>query len=610
MECHPEQHDPAIKEVLEELSQRLNPPKQAFEAALATLEANWITRLSSWGKLTPSQRDQLALPLLLKNELDALSLQQEQASKKKRANDVGEKERTVSAEGVQQSSNKRAKGTGASAAAIDVKEEGEALAVLNPEIVGEEWVQKAKQAYESKAHQPFSHNFLEGFLKESFIDSLRDELLTLSFQRKSNDLYDFYQSKDLKGCSLPAVSKLRATLYSQSFRQWLSKITGIEGLNDTIDMSVARYTDTSTLLCHDDELEGRRIAYILYLVPKDWDTATEGGTLDLFAVDESTKQPVSIAESISPTWNSFVFFAVSEVSWHQVSEVRTADQMGFRERMSISGWFHGPPLPKNTASLWKEPPPPYLSPLPTLASSASSTSKQKEKAENEEESLTEEMLGVLQKWLNPIYLAKENQEAIREEFLEESSIQLNAFLRDDKYEQVMEELCSDEDEHQHIKEWRFKGPVNKRHYMCLPDTEERHTIQQLSRFLRSDVFFSFLRYITGLDLATVTYQIRKFLPGTYTLVHDGIIEEEALDVFLCCSTNDIEVDCGGQVIYMDEETELLSVPCQMNTLSLTYRDKGTMKFVKYLNNHCKDIRFDWAMIFKENEKNGEEEQQR
>jgi Rps23 Pro-64 3,4-dihydroxylase Tpa1-like proline 4-hydroxylase len=41
-------------------------------------------------------------------------------------------------------------------------------------------------------------------------------------------------------------------------------------LNDTIDMSCARYIDGSTLLCHDDELEGRRIAYILYLVPKDW----------------------------------------------------------------------------------------------------------------------------------------------------------------------------------------------------------------------------------------------------------------------------------------------------------------------------------------------------
>ena len=37
------------------------------------------------------------------------------------------------------------------------------------------------------------------------------------------------------------------------------------------------------LLCHDDELEGRRIAFILYLVPS-WDRNL-GGTLDLYDTD-------------------------------------------------------------------------------------------------------------------------------------------------------------------------------------------------------------------------------------------------------------------------------------------------------------------------------------
>jgi Rps23 Pro-64 3,4-dihydroxylase Tpa1-like proline 4-hydroxylase len=37
------------------------------------------------------------------------------------------------------------------------------------------------------------------------------------------------------------------------------------------------------LLCHDDELEGRRIAFILYLVPS-WDRDL-GGTLDLYDTD-------------------------------------------------------------------------------------------------------------------------------------------------------------------------------------------------------------------------------------------------------------------------------------------------------------------------------------
>ena len=47
-------------------------------------------------------------------------------------------------------------------------------------------------------------------------------------------------------------------------RDWLQRATGIE-LNDTVDMFCARYEHTDYLSCHDDELEGRRIAYIFYL---------------------------------------------------------------------------------------------------------------------------------------------------------------------------------------------------------------------------------------------------------------------------------------------------------------------------------------------------------
>ena len=35
------------------------------------------------------------------------------------------------------------------------------------------------------------------------------------------------------------------------------------------------------LLCHDDELEGRQIAYIFYLVPPDWE-ADDGGMILFF----------------------------------------------------------------------------------------------------------------------------------------------------------------------------------------------------------------------------------------------------------------------------------------------------------------------------------------
>ena len=57
---------------------------------------------------------------------------------------------------------------------------------------------------------------------------------------------------------------------------WLRAVTGIH-LTDTIDMTCSKYGYTDTLLCHDDELEGRRIAFVYYLV-SGW-THEDGGKM-------------------------------------------------------------------------------------------------------------------------------------------------------------------------------------------------------------------------------------------------------------------------------------------------------------------------------------------
>lgn len=57
---------------------------------------------------------------------------------------------------------------------------------------------------------------------------------------------------------------------------------------------------------------------------------------------------------------------------------------------------------------------------------------------------------------------------------------------------------------------------------------------------------------------------------------------------------------------MDSDTELLTVPCNPNSLALTFRDPGTMRFIKYMNHHCHDIRYDFSLIFKE-EKSDEDD---
>ena len=56
-------------------------------------------------------------------------------------------------------------------------------------------------------------------------------------------------------------------------------------MNDKLALFYARYDKTDYLLCHDDELEGRRIAFIMYLVP-DW-SEEDGGLLELFNTGEN-----------------------------------------------------------------------------------------------------------------------------------------------------------------------------------------------------------------------------------------------------------------------------------------------------------------------------------
>ena len=87
------------------------------------------------------------------------------------------------------------------------------------------------------------------------------------------------------------------------------------GLTKDVAISAAIYESADRLLCHDDELEGRRIAFILYLVAEDWNEE-DAGHLDLFNVDPETIQPCSIGKSLLPKWNTFNFFEVSEKSYH------------------------------------------------------------------------------------------------------------------------------------------------------------------------------------------------------------------------------------------------------------------------------------------------------
>ncbi|XP_006000793.1 prolyl 3-hydroxylase OGFOD1 isoform X2 [Latimeria chalumnae] len=466
--------------------------------------------------------------------------------------------------------------------------------------------------------KPFPHCVIPNFLEDNgFLEELRDELLKLNFHQKSNDLYKFKQSDDLKRRKEPHISALRKVLF-EDFRKWLFDVTQIE-LESTVDISCAKYEHTDVLLCHDDELEGRRIAFILYLVPS-WESS-DGGMLDLYSSDVHY-QPVQIMKSLLPSWNTLAFFEVSSVSHHQVSEVLSES----KSRLSVSGWFHGSSL---------ERPPRYVEP---------SLPRTPHLPRDHE---------VLYEWLNPVYLQTDAQAQIQEEFEERSEILLKNFLQAEKFQQVCEALTNVD------MKWILRGPPNKRCYEQVEEGSLPEILRQCMELLHSEPMFLLLSNFTGLKLHFLASsneededeeaesssdssqhaeasssrrevagappganievkerdteldgqqavsqlgkrgteakesvpvcrgELRHWRHGHYTLLHDTDVEnaEFALDLLLFCGCEGWEAEFGGFTSYIakGEDEELLTIYPENNSLALIYRDKETLKFVKHVN---------------------------
>ncbi|NXV78273.1 OGFD1 hydroxylase, partial [Atlantisia rogersi] len=458
---------------------------------------------------------------------------------------------------------------------------------------------------------PFRHGVIPGFLAgQAFAEALRDELLGLGFRGRRNDLLSLRQSEELGGRPEPHVAALRHAL-CEEFRAWLSAVTQIE-LEPTIDISCAKYEYTDVLLCHDDELEGRRIAFILYLVPP-WEKS-DGGTLDLYSADEHL-QPQQIVKTLVPSWNTLVFFEVSPVSFHQARSHLLFEKC----RLSVSGWFHGPPLARPARCL--EDALPRSPHIP---------------CDHE----------ILYEWISLVYLDMESQAQIQEEFEERSEILLKDFLKKEKYQLLCEALESKD-----IR-WSCRGPANKRLYEAAEEDSLPDVLKKFLHFLRSEALFLLLSNFTGLKLhflapseeeedededagegraedaaghsspkpeqeetehnesdrcrpdqpndipeaqdsktqngsgsPVCAGELRRWTHGHYTLVHDTQATEFALDLLFFCGCEGWDPECGGFTSYIakGEDEELLTVNPEENCLALVYRDKETMKFVKYVN---------------------------
>ena len=417
----------------------------------------------------------------------------------------------------------------------------------------------------------------------------------LSFSPKETDIYKIYQSGDLVNLDgldddtlklFPSLLTLRNELYSSTFREYISKITGSGSLSGKkTDMAINVYTPGCHLLCHDDVIGSRRVSYILYLTDPDCLWKEEwGGALRLYptktevGVDgQKLKIPLpDHAVSIPPAFNQLSFFAVQPgESFHDVEEV-FADQTAegrsdgeTRIRTAISGWYHVPQegetefLPRLEAEFSEQSSLTQLQgkggtfDLPAkniqsfkILNGSSDALNDELKAANppsEELKFTEEDLNFLLKYITPDYLTPDVLESVSENFGEECAVTLDSFLSPSFSESVIGYIKAQEAqalpletaEIERNTSWMVARPPHKQRFLfqqvrpSRSGNEESPLQDLLENLFPSDPFRKWLQLVIGEAIVSHDLLLRRFRAGRdYTLATTHEEDEPRLELTL------------------------------------------------------------------------------
>ena len=200
---------------------------------------------------------------------------------------------------------------------------------LNPNLLNEKNLNSLNKQFLSA--KPFPHIQIKNFIKEEKAITILEALKKEKFIEKESDLFQFKQTNDLYFSKNKELKKFNSSLLSWDFFSLIEKITSSK-FKGTLDMSATLYENTDFLLPHDDEIEGRKIAYLLYLSENF--TEKDGGLFILY--NSKNNAPTSISKKFVPHFNSLLLFEVSKKSFHQVREI-----LSHKKRFSITGWFYG-----------------------------------------------------------------------------------------------------------------------------------------------------------------------------------------------------------------------------------------------------------------------------
>jgi hypothetical protein len=358
-------------------------------------------------------------------------------------------------------------------------------------------------------------------------------------------LTEEWESIVARGCSTPLDH-----VYSDSLAKGTSSSSGAESKPRlTLSLSLATYVKGDFLLPHDDglgdEAEGdseaavRLAAVIVYLrVPE------AGGDLVLYSSGEEGKvSGLSEAVRVQPVVNRALLFPVSPRSWHRVDEV----QDGWR--VALTGWILAPRSllsPSYRAVRWGEEPISFLRTLPLPAEEA----------------------GAAVEWAEGTAAALASTE-FAEQWADEGAMQLPGALADEEADRILDTLDA--------LTYEPVGPLHVAH--CSRVTEDATANPTVAAVLRALTSLGPLindRFFADVDDTTFTLasaDIRRFLPGDYTMVTDSITDaaHERVEVHLIFARVDDPDFRGGLIHYIDGgEEALLKIGPVHNSLSIVY----------------------------------------
>ncbi len=189
------------------------------------------------------------------------------------------------------------------------------------------WQEMKKLRAQFISSKPFPNLELRKFLRADKAKLLANALQTEHWTPKEADLFKLKHTRDIASSTTPLLREFRLFLLSEECMRYLESITGLKLKRKAIDLAGSLYEDTDYLLCHDDQLEGRKIAFLFYLCDM---SLKDGGALGLLDNKLKTKK------RIVPKMGTLAFFEVSPVSYHEVEEVIVEKQ-----RLALGGWYHG-----------------------------------------------------------------------------------------------------------------------------------------------------------------------------------------------------------------------------------------------------------------------------